>query len=295
MDLKTEYIIKQLGRTKKKKYEMYVVNRIINLLDDLDIKFVTQQYVSRPNGRYALVDLYFPQFHFQVEIDEDHHLESENIEKDKIRAEDIVNATNWDAPTRIDCNTNKTIHDINNQIDLVVQKLQNLKKEKLGFKPWDIVSEFNPDTYIKLGYIDIKDNVAFHTIADGCNCFGHNYKGYQKAGAKHTQYPDIGLWFPKLYENDDWKNSESDDQTIITEKPKTEKYKKFTEDYLENIDNELSKQIVFARVKDNLGNILYRFRGMYELDKERSINSYSLVWNRIETRVETFKYNPSDA
>ena len=291
MDLRTEYIIKQLGRTKNKKHEMYVVNRIINLLNDLDIKFITQQYVSRPDG-YALVDLYFPQFHLQVEIDEDQHLQPENIEADKIREEDIVNATNWDAPTKIYCYTKKTILDINNQIDSVVQKLQNLKKETSGFKPWDIEAEFNPDTYIALGYIDIKDNVAFHTIKDGCNCFGHNYKGYRRAGAKHTRYTDIGLWFPKLYSNKDWNNYENPDQTIITEKPKTEKYKKFTEDYLKNIDNEISKQIVFARVKDNLGNILYKFRGMYELDKEQSINSHSLVWNRIETRVETFKHTP---
>jgi very-short-patch-repair endonuclease len=291
MDLKTEYIIKQLGRTKNKKYEMYVVNRIINLINDFDIKFITQQYVSRPNG-FALTDLYFPQFEIHIEVDEPHH--KKNIIPDKIRESDIVNATGCSDPIRI--NVDKTILEINNQIDNVVKKICELKqKQQSSFVAWDIEAEFNPDTYINLGYIDIKDNVAFHTIADGCNCFGHNYKGYQRAGAKHTRYTDIGLWFPKLYSNKDWNNYENSDQTIITEEPKTEKYINFTKKYLENIDNELSKQIVFARVKDNLGNILYRFRGMYELDKEQSINSYSLVWNRIETRVETFKYNQNNA
>lgn len=293
MDLKTEYIIKQLGRTKNKKHEMYVVNRIINLIDDFDIKFITQQYVSRPSG-FALTDLYFPQFDIHIEIDEPHH--KKNIIDDKIREADIVNATGCEDPIRIDVDT--TIYKINDQINDVIKYICERKQEqdkKSTFTPWDIEAEFNPDTYIDLGYIDIKDNVAFHTIADGCNCFGHNYKGYQRAGAKHTRYTDIGLWFPKLYSNKDWNNYENPDQTIITEKPKTEKYKKFTADYLENIDNEISKQIVFARVKDNLGNILYRFRGMYELDKEQSINSHSLVWNRIETRVETFKHIPNDA
>lgn len=289
MDLKTEYIIKQLGRTKNKKHEMYVVNRIINLIDDFDIKFITQQYVSRPDG-YALTDLYFPQFDIHIEVDEPHH--KENIIADKIREADIVNATGCSDPIRID--VDKTIFEINNQIDIVVKKICELKQKQSSFIPWDIEAEFNPDTYIKLGYIDIKDNVAFHTIVDGCNCFGHNYKGFQKAGAKHTKYTDITIWFPKLYSNKDWNNCISFDETLIIEKPKTEKYKKYTENYLKNIDNYPSKRIVFARVKDNLGNILYRFRGMYELDKEQSINSYSFVWNRIETRVETFKYNAND-
>jgi len=294
MDLKTEYIIKQLGRTKNKKYEMYVVNRIINLINDFDIKFITQQYVSRSDGKFALTDLYFPQFHIHIEVDEPAH--KNNKHADEIREQDIVSVTGCPDPIRID--VDKTIYEINNQIDNVVKNICELKqeyKDNNSFIPWNIEVEFNPDTYINLGYIDIKDNVAFRTIKDGCNCFGHNYKGYQKAEAKHARYPDIGLWFPKLYSNKDWDNYENPEQTTITEKPKTEKYKKFTENYLKNIDNEINKQIVFARVKDNLGNILYRFRGMYELEQEQSIKSCSLVWNRIKTRVETFKYNPSDA
>ncbi len=43
---KKEYIIRQLNRAKNKKYELYVISRIIHLLDNNDIKFVTQQYVS---------------------------------------------------------------------------------------------------------------------------------------------------------------------------------------------------------------------------------------------------------
>jgi hypothetical protein len=38
---KKEFIIRQLGRTKNKKYEAYVVTRIIHLLDDFSIKFIT--------------------------------------------------------------------------------------------------------------------------------------------------------------------------------------------------------------------------------------------------------------
>ena len=81
---KKEYIIRQLGRTKNKKYETYVVTRIIHLLNDFTIKFVTQQYVTRPEGR-ALTDLYFPQFGVHIEVDEVHHFHDVNIEADKLR------------------------------------------------------------------------------------------------------------------------------------------------------------------------------------------------------------------
>lgn len=88
---KKEYIIRQLGRTKNKKYEAYVVSRIIHLLNNFDIKIVTQQYVVRPEGR-ALTDLFFPQLSIHIEVDEEHH--KSNIQDDKIREADIVNATN---------------------------------------------------------------------------------------------------------------------------------------------------------------------------------------------------------
>jgi len=294
MDLKTEYIIKQLGRTKNKKYEMYVVNRIVNLINDFDIKFITQQYVSRPDS-YALIDLYFPQLKIQIEIDEDDH--KNNIEADKIREEDIANATDFDNPIRINCYQDKTIQDINQDIDECVKRILEKKAEQIKndeFTPWEIEAEFNPETYINLGYIDIKDNVAFHKIVDGCNCFGHNYKGWYKGGAKHAKDDNILIWFPKLYKNEDWDNSISPDEELIIEKPLTEKYKNHTQSYLENKDKYPQKRIVFARVKDNLGNILYRFRGMYELDNESSSIEKGLYWKRIATRVETLKYNIQD-
>lgn len=79
-------------KNKNKKYEAYVVTRIIHLLNDFTIKFATQQYVTRPEGR-ALTDLYFPQFNLHIEVDEGHHFNSANIAADKLREADIINAT----------------------------------------------------------------------------------------------------------------------------------------------------------------------------------------------------------
>jgi hypothetical protein len=60
----------------------------------MDIKFVTQQYVKRPEG-IALTDLYFPQLKIHVEIDEGQHFlkDGTRVLQDKIREADIINAT----------------------------------------------------------------------------------------------------------------------------------------------------------------------------------------------------------
>ena len=279
---KKEYIIRQLGRTKNKKYEAYVVTRIIHLLNDFTIKFVTQQYVSRPSGR-ALTDLFFPQFGLHIEVDEEHHFGLENIKEDKIREADIVNATNHEV-IRVD--VSKSFEDINKQIDEIVERIKN---SNIDFIPWDIDAEFNPKTYINLGYIDVKDNVAFKTIKDACNCFGHTYRGYQKAGATHPD-SEILLWFPKLFPNDEWDNQISDDEAVIYEKNKDEgKAKEHVLKHLSNREQNKYKRIVFAKVKGNLGDTLYRFRGLYELDAQASNEKVGLVWKRKSTRVDTYE------
>ena len=69
MKTKLDYITKQLRRTHNKKYENYVVTGIWHRLNDPTLKFVTQQYVMRPDGR-ALTDMYFPQLQVHIEVDE---------------------------------------------------------------------------------------------------------------------------------------------------------------------------------------------------------------------------------
>jgi very-short-patch-repair endonuclease len=280
---KKEYVIRQLGRTKNKKYEAYVVTRIIHLLDDFNIKFVTQQYVARPEGR-ALTDLFFPQLGLHIEVDEGQHFIKKNIEEDKIREADIINATGHEI-LRVD--VTKSFDSINNKIHEIVGEIKRLRS-KDGFIPWDIDSEFNPETYIKLGYIDVSDNVAFKTIKDACNCFGHNYSGYQKAGASHPDQ-NIMLWFPKLFPNGEWDNQISDDEEIIIERNEDNvKAKEHVLSHINNQEKHKHQRIVFAKVKGNLGDTLYRFRGAYKLDIQESNENAGLVWKRTKTRVGTY-------
>jgi very-short-patch-repair endonuclease len=283
---KKEYIIRQLGRTKNKKYEAYVVTRIIHLLNDFDIKFVTQQYVARPEGR-ALTDLFFPQLNIHVEVDEPFH--KLNIEEDKIREADIINATNHEI-LRVDVST--SIENINSQINQIIEIIHNRIKKLTDsnlFMSWNIDLEFKSKTYIERGYIDVADNVAFKTIKDACNCFGHNYSGYQQAGAPHPDR-DTMLWFPKLFPNGEWDNQISSDEDVIIERNlnAVENKQNIARVLKQGSWKEAHKRIVFAKVQGNLGDILYRFRGLYELSLTDTQNKVALVWHRKSTKVQTY-------
>jgi very-short-patch-repair endonuclease len=281
---KKEYIIRQLNRTKNKKYEAYVVTRIIHLIDDFSIKFVTQQYVTRPKGR-ALTDLFFPQFGVHIEVNERQHFIDNNIKEDKIREADIINATGHEI-LRVD--VTKSFESINAQINEIVRKIKDLRN-KNNFIAWNIDAEYNSKTYILQGYIDVSDNVAFKTIKDACNCFGHNYSGYQRAGASHPD-PDIWLWFPKLFSNGEWNNKISNDEKIITERNEDNlKAKEHVLSHINDKEKYRHQRIVFAKVKGNLGYVLYRFRGLYKLDIQKSNEETGLVWKRTETRVRTYE------
>ena len=194
---KKEFLLRQIAKTNKKNYENYVVTRVIHQLDDLSIKVVTQQYVTRRSGR-ALTDLYFPQIGVHVEVDEAHHARAHNVEADAIREADIVDATDHQV-LRVDVTLPlEEIHGRVTEIVEVVQKAVAERRLSDDFHPWDLEAEYDPDTHIRRGYIDTKDDVAFRTTAEACNCFGHSYKTWQRGLARHAYCPDLTLWFPKL-------------------------------------------------------------------------------------------------
>ena len=64
------------------------------MLDNYDIKITPQQYVSRKGLKYALTDIYFPQFGIHVEVNEPAHYNSEeNIHRDHMRKSQIETNT----------------------------------------------------------------------------------------------------------------------------------------------------------------------------------------------------------
>lgn len=297
---KTNYIINQIRKSYKKKYENYVITRIWHLLNNLDIKFVTQQHVTRPTGR-ALTDMYFPQIQLHIEVDESHHYNKDGtqVDQDYFREADIINATGH-AVKRIGifakCSNDgiesyaeNSIENINEQIDVVVDFIQNEIKSKIESNAlliWDIEAEYNPKTYIDRGQISVDDNVAFRTISDACNCFGHNYLGFQRGLAKHAVEEKM-LWFPKLYENEEWANEISPDETEIHEKKKFGHETYFNQ--AKHSPGNLKERVTFARVRSNLGDIMYRFKGVYKFDVSSSENAGVIIYKRTSKFVKTYK------
>lgn len=307
----TNYITRSLSKIKHKRFESYVVSRIIHTLNDFEIKFVTQQYVRLSNGKIALTDIFFPQLELHIEIDEGHHFEkketqylessndlSENLPKyiivnqDKMREEDIISITNHNI-LRVNVfkdenGEQQSLASINEQIEKLVEFIQNSKQELLAnnlFTPWNIITEFSPQTYIEQGSIKLNQNILFKKSMDACNCFGHSYRGFQKGGAKHINEPDTLIWFPTLFSNDQWENSISPDGNTIIEKSLDLNVMKIKVD---EWNNGLKKRIVFAKVKHPLyRENMYRFLGLYQLQDTATIENGG-IWKRISTEVKTY-------
>lgn len=277
---KLDYVIRQIARTNKKNFENYVVSRIWHALNSSDIKFMTQQYVRRKES-YALTDMYFPQLALHVEIDEPHH--QRQIANDEIRDSEVIDATAHQIK-RIPIP--KDIDELNKLIDQVIAEIKERKKELLHskqFEAWDIDKEFNPSYYRNKGYLDVHDNPAFRRIVDAANCLGNQAKAYQRAWFKSKMYEGHYLWFPKLYKNNQWDNRISEDGETIFEKPNA------VEDVATHYKKMIAlseKRIVFARVVDNLGFILYHFVGVFETDEERSSPNNGMVYRRVATRID---------
>lgn len=278
---KFDFILAQLHKTYHKKYENYVITRIYNLLDDLSIKFITQQYVNRPDG-YALMDLYYPQFNLYLEVDEDGH--RKNITSDQLRGRDISNATDF-TEKRIKV-YNVTHQEVDDQINDFVSFIKELKSEQLNngtFKEWDIETEMNPDHHIKMGYLDTEDGVSFRIQNDVFKCFGKNYeKTMRMCSIKHPKLDNTQVWCPKFFEHEDWSNELSDDNLTIQTL-----YKKDTRDFVSKYKDYPNNQnrVVFGHIKNQLGFKSYKFLGVYRFNLEESIKNEAWTYKRISTKI----------
>ena len=223
---KSHYVVNSLSKIRHKGWELYVVSRIIHLLDDLEIEFVCQQLVRKKDGNRYLVDLYFPQFGIYIEIDEAHHLNEDNAIKDKLRQREILEATNLEeirVPIVDADKKERSLQEINGDIQANIEKIKTLKAAQISdktFVPWQASSRYNPQTYIQKGSIEVSSNVALRRQVDVIRLFGTEFKGWQK-GTWPWKSPIGGtnyqVWFPKLYKAKDWTNSISNDGLKIRE------------------------------------------------------------------------------
>ena len=277
---KDEYILRNFSKIKHKKWELYIITRIIHLLNDPDIEFVCQQTIRTRNERRYIADLCFPGLKLYYEVDEVQHSSVQHQIADQVREREIIDATDF-VEQRIRVydqdNNYKGLNEVNKEIDAFIEFVRIRKEEFLSrgeFMPWDYENRFCPDYHIERGYIDIQDNVAFLTHRDALQCFGYEGGHYQKAV---WNIPDSNkaVWFPKLYPNDTWENSLSDDFKKIIMKNRVG---------LTLSDPEKKEWIVFAHYRNLLDQTIYKFLGEFHLSLDNSDN-FKYVFNRKKSKI----------
>lgn len=290
---KRDYLIKTFSRTKRKDYENYILTAIWHKLDNMNIKPVSQQYVKRQNGRYALMDLYFPQLKIGIEVDEAYHLN--NHTEDNLRMDDIISAVYEESIEdfqvyRMDAT--KSIDEINARIHEVVSIIKNKAAVVKTTLNWMTYEEELSELKQK-EYLSIYDNVQFKNIKDIANTvFGKNAKRYQLSYFRVID--KTWLWCPKLsiVENGDtksvasgWLNLLAEDWTYIDESHQDVAIaKERTKNYMEEM-NVGRERAVFAKYKNNLGFNSYRFVGVFKISGVSPDNDEFLRYDRISERV----------
>ena len=298
MTSKKECLLNQFRKTFEKKYENYCVTRIYNLVNNFDLQIITQQLFKRSNGKIALADIYFPQINMWIEIDEQYHnkQEQEDVKREeeiiignKIKKlEEVVLIKKLEKPYRIKVGNNHEIEDINKQIDEIVCEINNRINNLEHPLKWDC-KDREPSEYTNK-IICLSDNVKFRTIKKVTELF-KNIKYRQQCAwfkIKENEY----LWCPKLdlIENENknckWKNEISVDGNEICESLRKDKK------YIENSINWDEKRITFAYYNDENNIRMYKFTGVFALDKEKTINCNfdHIVWKKYTDEVDLRKY-----
>ena len=276
---KMEYLKKTFARTTGKNFENYVISQIWVKVEEYGLYPITQQYVKRENG-YALLDLYFPQIKFAIEVDEYAH-ENKKI-FDKIRMDEIFSSIEGIKSERI-----KEVNyiEVKNQINNVVNKIIS-KVESSGKLEWteNWQKEEYEETFQKIknrGRLLCSDLIGFKRIQVTNDIFNLGFtEGYLQYGKSWFELSENErLWFPHLTPNKEWKNHVSDDWNFIYEE-KTEN--KLIDPIIDKFHNKNIKRYTFAKYKNVFGEISYRFIGVFKFkENDNRINTYEKISNEL--------------
>ncbi len=274
------YLGANLMKISHKLTESYVISRIWHKLDRTDVYFVFQQKVQRDEDKYALTDLYLPQLGIVVEVNEPfHYQKKEKIDDDVARNEDVERVANAKV-YKVDCQD--SLDGIHRQIDEIVSVIKQ-RIEELGddFVPWG-ESWFTPEYHRKKGVLKVSEKPSVATIDEVAQIFGTEvkHKGFLRPGGVDMPgKPNVSVWWPNT-KNASWLNEYivEEDGAYIKECPKDESKK------MEHLNMWIDKgqiRVTFLKYKDSLAMEYYRFIGVFELDKERSLKEGMCMWRRI--------------
>lgn len=141
-DWKYNHYIEQIRRTfhlkknkkgfRVKKHENFVITALLHDERLRQLKPLTQHYVPLSDANYALIDLYYPQIDLAIEVDEPHHLD--NQDADKERQKGIESLIQCDF-IRFDVDAGNIISDIETAKKQMIEKME-LLKAKGEFEEW---------------------------------------------------------------------------------------------------------------------------------------------------------------
>ena len=288
---KETYVTRNFQKISGKRWELYVITRVIHLLDDPDIEYVCQQYINPPhNEEYYLADLAFPSLKLYLEIDEGQHGGEGHQTADIKRDAEILEATDWECKriavfvNNHGIKTDKKLTDLNQEIDDFVQFVKNRKQhliEQGNIIAWDYEKKFLPKSFIEKQIIRVNDNVALLNHRDVLRLFGYTKGHYQRAVWRIDKFHEM-VWFPKLYSNSDWVNRYDQETNTILQFRKDLKPHPIP-------PKDEHDRIVFAHQKNIFGQTVYKFYGIFTADhvKTDSVRHY---FKRINTTIDLTKY-----
>jgi len=307
---KIEYLKKAFSHTAGKNFENYVITQIWSKVEDLGLYPVTQQYVRRDDG-YALLDLYFPQIKFIIEVDELPHENEQNKDSDEKRMEEILFNIKKDEISKDKVYSSVDIkmveherikegkriknknyyYDYNNVKQQINNVVEIIKKKVNKFGPfkweenWQEIEYKEKLNEIKeRGKLLTSDLTEFEGIQVTNDIFGKNWeKGHLNYGGSFFKLSsNERIWFPRLIKNKNWEDTISDDWNIISEKYKgdnDEKKEINQKDHDKNI-----KRYTFAKYKNALGKTSYRFIGVFTFKKKKK-NEPVFVYEKISDEL----------
>ena len=288
---KETYVTRNFQKISSKRWELYVITRVIHLLDDPNIEYVCQQYINPPKNKdYYLADLAFPSLKLYLEIDEGQHGSKSHQVADIKRDAEILEATDWECK-RIAVFVDNGSKKIDKKLDLLNREIDNfvnyVKNKKIKFVNqgkkiiWDYESKFLPQTFIDQQIINVTDNVALLNHRDVLRLFGYQKGHYQRAVWMINKFNEM-VWFPKLYPNSDWVNSYDEQTNSIC------MYRKDLMQHPMPSEGDHDR-IVFAHQKNIFGQTVYKFYGVFKPDLKRT-DPIKHYFKRIKKRIDLRKY-----
>ncbi len=173
-DWKYNHYIEQIRRTfhlkknkkdfRVKKHENFVITALLHDERLRKLKPLTQHYVPLSDSNYALIDLYYPQIDLAIEVDEPHHLD--NQDADKERQEGIESLIQCDF-IRFEVDAGNIISDIETAKKQMIEKMETLKAkgEFEEWKPIEILDIEEAKTkYKNTLFVKIKGEIPPHDL-----------------------------------------------------------------------------------------------------------------------------------